>query len=88
MAQRIVKTPTNKIQIWKDGNIDKSLQCNVSYRVVGKNRLDLEDTAGQKASLFADQLNYTQLAPAAASPVAFADAQAMANYLDANFFAG
>ena len=88
MAQRIVKTTTNKIQIWKDGNIDKSLQCNISYRVIGDNQLILEDTAGQKASLFADQVTYTQLAPAAATAASFANAQIMANFLDTNFFAG
>jgi hypothetical protein len=88
MAQRIVKTITNKIQIWKDGQIDKSLQCNVSYRTIGDNQLILEDTAGQKASIFADQVDFTQLQPAAAVAASFANAQVMAVFLDTNFFAG
>lgn len=88
MAQRVVKTTTNKIQIWKDGQIDKSLQCNISYRVINGNELILEDTAGQKASVFADQVNFTQLQPAAAVAASFANAQGMAVFLDTNFFAG
>ncbi len=88
MAQRIVKTTTNKIQIWKDGNIDKSLQCQISYKIIGDNELILQDTTGTKASIFADSVNFTQLAPAAAVAASFADAQAMAAFLDSNFFAG
>jgi hypothetical protein len=88
MPQRIVKTTTNKVQIWTDGKICKSLQCNISYRVIGGNELILEDTAGQKASIFADSVNFTQLQPAAAVPASFANAQVMAEFLDANFFAG
>jgi hypothetical protein len=88
MAQKVKKTTTNKIQIIENGKICKSLQCNVSYRVIGSNRLDLEDTAGQKASLFADQVNYTQLDPAAQVAQSFANAQELADFLDSNFFVG
>jgi hypothetical protein len=88
MAQRITKTTTNKIQILSGGNVCKSLQCNVSYRVLNQNELVLIDTAGQTASLFADQVNFTQQAPAAPIPQSFANAQQLAEFLDANFFAG
>lgn len=88
MAQRIVKTATNKIQIWKDGNIDKSLQCNISYKIIGDNQMILEDSTGTKASIFSDAVNFTQLAPAAAVAASFANAQVMAVFLDTNFFAG
>jgi hypothetical protein len=89
MAQRIVKNTNNQVQILTDGKKSKSLQCNVSYDVIDGNRVDLIDTAGQKATLFADQVNYTQIDPAAAVAQNFANAQVMMSFLDgAGFFVG
>jgi len=86
--QRVKKLTNGKIQIITNGGISISMQCNISYRVTGQTRLDIMDTANQKASLFSDQLTYTELEPAAAIAQSFASAQEMADYLDANFFAG
>lgn len=88
MSQQIKKLTNGKIQVKTDGSISVSLQCNVSYRITSKTRLDLEDSAGQKYSLFSDQVTTTQLDPAAPVTQSFADAQEMADFLDANFFVG
>lgn len=88
MSQQIKKLTSGKIQIITNGNVSISMQCNISYRVTGTTRLDLEDTAGQKASLFSDVVTTTQLDPAAPVIQNFANAQEMADFLDANFFAG
>ena len=88
MAQRITKTTSNKIQIVSGGKVCKSLQCNVSYRVLNQNEVVLRDTAGQTASIFANEVNFTQQAPAAPVAVNYANAQEMVADLDVNFFAG
>lgn len=88
MAQQIKKLTSGKIQIKTNGSICISMQCNISYRVTSETRLDLEDTAGQKASLFSDSVTTTQLDPAAPVVQNFANAQEMADFLDANFFVG
>lgn len=85
MAQQIIKETTNKVQIWENGKIRASLLENASYRVVG-DEIIIRDTAGQVASLFYEQVTYTQLKPAAKVAASFASPQELAAFLDANFF--
>ena len=63
---QIVKTQSGKIQIVERGKICQSLQCIISYRVVGNNRIDLTDSSKEVASLFADEVESYQILPAAA----------------------
>lgn len=86
--QKVRKLTSGKIQIIENGDICISMQCNISYRIVDRNEMVLEDTAGQRASLYADQVQYTQLDPAGSVSQSFANAQELADFLDANFFVG
>lgn len=69
------------------GDICQSLQCNVSYRIVG-DKVELIDTTGQRSTVLASQVTHTQLQPAAKVAANFSSAQELADFLDQNFFAG
>jgi hypothetical protein len=68
--------------------LQKSVQCNVSIKIIDNNRIDIVDTTGLLTSLFANEVTQAELAPAAPTTVSFSDSEALAIYLDANFFVG
>jgi parallel beta-helix repeat protein len=83
---KILQGTNRKIQFWAAGKITFSCLPSINYRVMDNNEIHLINAGVKVLSIFANEVTDVQILGGTVTPITFADSQALAEYLDTNFF--